>query len=364
MDEPSDPSRSATSEIAVSPYSPPPSPPPGETGEGEEEEGGGPVKSFLEHLEDLRWVLIKSFTAILLGMVVCLLAVNRLVDILTWPLERSRQLQSLFDPKGVQQVTVFFGTNKVYAFQTKTNQVAGLNLGTNRTVLLQLEATELNGRHVLEIRNATNAPAALVDKGRGPGLIFLDPAAPFLSSLHLAFFGGLLLAAPFVFYFIGEFLLPALKINEKKYGLRAFGVGLFLFALGVSFCYFGIMPLALRAAEAYSNWMGVQMPDWRAETYFGFVMKFMLGMGLGFEMPVVLLALVKIGILDYKKLAAMRSYMIVINLVLGAVLTTPEVFTQVLMAVPLQILYEIAVWIAWYWERRDRKLAEQEARAG
>ena len=364
MDDPSDPSRSAASDTAVSPYSPPPSPPPGDTDEAEEEEGGGPVKSFLEHLEDLRWVLIKSFTAILLGMVVCLLAVNRLVEILTWPLERSRQLQSLFDPKGVQQVTVFFGTNKVYAFQTRTNQVAGIDLGTNRTVLLQLEATELDGRHVLEIRKATNAPAALVDKGRGPGLIFLDPAAPFLSSLHLAFFGGLLLAAPFVFYFIGEFILPALKIKEKKYGLRAFGVGLFLFALGVCFCYFGIMPLALRAAEAYSNWMGVQMPDWRAETYFGFVMKFMLGMGLGFEMPVVLLALVKIGILDYKKLAAMRSYMIVINLVLGAVLTTPEVFTQVLMAVPLQILYEIAVWIAWYWERRDRKLAEQEARAG
>jgi sec-independent protein translocase protein TatC len=109
--------------------------------------------------------------------------------------------------------------------------------------------------------------------------------------------------------------------------------------------------------------MGIQMPDWRAETYFSFVTKFMLGMGLGFEMPVVLLALVKVGVLDYRKLASFRRYMIVINLILGAILTTPEVLTQVLMAIPLQVLYEVSVWIAWYWERQERKKAEAAAKA-
>ena len=69
----------------------------------------------------------------------------------------------------------------------------------------------------------------------------------------------------------------------------------------------------------------------------------------------MLLALVKIGILDYRKLSAMRRYMIVINLILGALLTTPEVFTQIMMAIPLQLLYEISVWIAWYWERKEKK---------
>jgi sec-independent protein translocase protein TatC len=85
-------------------------------------------------------------------------------------------------------------------------------------------------------------------------------------------------------------------------------------------------------------------------------------MGVGFQMPVVLLTLVKIGVLSYAMLSKMRRYMIVINLVLGAVLTTPEVLTQVMMAVPLQALYEITVWIAWYWERRDRKREEAERR--
>jgi sec-independent protein translocase protein TatC len=65
--------------------------------------------------------------------------------------------------------------------------------------------------------------------------------------------------------------------------------------------------------------------------------------------------MVKIGVLDYKKLTAMRRYMIIGNLILGAILTTPEVFTQVCMAIALQVLFEVAVWIAWYWERKARQ---------
>jgi sec-independent protein translocase protein TatC len=72
------------------------------------------------------------------------------------------------------------------------------------------------------------------------------------------------------------------------------------------------------------------------------------------------LVLVKIGLLSYSTLSKARPYMIVINLVLGAVLTTPEVFTQVLMAVPLQLLFEISVWVAWYWERQEKKRAAAE----
>jgi len=68
-----------------------------------------------------------------------------------------------------------------------------------------------------------------------------------------------------------------------------------------------------------------------------------------------LLVLVKIGVLDYEKLAGFRRYMIVVCLILGALLTTPEVITQLLMAGPLYLLYEISIWIAWYWERGERK---------
>jgi len=76
---------------------------------------------------------------------------------------------------------------------------------------------------------------------------------------------------------------------------------------------------------------------------------------------VVILTLVKIGILDYHMLSRARRYVIVINLILGAVLTTPEPLTQIVMFFPLQVLYEITVWIAWYWDRRERKRAARES---
>ncbi len=316
------------------------------------EDGGGEVKSFLEHLEDLRWVLIKCSVATLIAMVVCLLAVNKVVMILKWPLDRARLIQK--EPG--QTVSLYLGTNRLARFQSPTNVFGSFPLGSNRVVSLQLEPLEIGGSQVLAVKLLPN-PASAEVPGRMPDLVFLDPAAPFVSSLHLAFFAGLILAAPLVLYYIIQFILPALRIKEKKYFGRAFAVGVLLFVTGVCFCYFGIMPLALKATEAYALWMGVEVPEWRAETYFSFVTKFMLGMGLGFEMPVILLALVKVGVLDYRKLAGFRRYMIVVNLVLGALLTTPEVLTQVLMFIPLQLLYEISIWIAWYWEREDRKKA-------
>ena len=87
----------------------------------------------------------------------------------------------------------------------------------------------------------------------------------------------------------------------------------------------------------------------------GFVIRIMLGMGLGFELPVVLLALVKSGVLNSEKLVSLRRYVIVWNLIVGALLTTPEIVTQVIAAVALQALYEVSARIAWYWERQENK---------
>lgn len=321
----------------------------------EEEEGGGPVKSFLEHLEDLRWVLIKVVASTLVAMTVCLLGAGQMVKFLKAPLEEMRR----FKPRAEYQITVWFGTNLLQTFYVDTNVVGSLSLGTNKAVALGVKPVALDGNQLLALEQLAEAPGPVPD-GPGPRLIFLDPVAPFMSSIKIAFFGGLAVAAPFILFFIGQFVAPALKIKEKKYFSRAlfFGIGLFL--LGAAFCYFVMIPVALRTAEAYSYWMGVSVVDWRAETYFSLVVMFMLAMGLGFELPVVLLALVKIGILDYPMLAAGRKYSIVICVTVAALLTPPDVITQILMAIPLQILYELTVWIAWYWHRRDKK---QEALA-
>jgi len=323
-----------------------------------EEEGGGPVKTFLEHLEDLRWTLIKSGAALLVGMIVCLYATDKIIAVLKWPLEEAALLPAAGHK---QKAMVRFGGREVFSFESETNRIGPLDLGSNRLAIIHIEPVAVGTNVTFTGWVETNPPESVL-LANATALVYLDPGAPFMASLHLAFFAGILLAAPFIIFFWAQFILPALKLKEKKYFLRAFGIGVGLFFLGVSICYFLILKRALQFAVAFAHWMGVSVPMWRAETYFSFVTKFMLGMGLGFELPVVLLALVKIGVLDYQKLASMRRYMIVINLILGALLTTPEWFTQVVMAIALQILFEISVWIAWYWERQEKKREAAEER--
>ena len=93
-------------------------------------------------------------------------------------------------------------------------------------------------------------------------------------------------------------------MREKNYVYRGLGFGVALFLFGVCFCYFVLMPIALAASQKYSEWLGFSAYQWRADDYISFVCKFMLGMGLGFEMPVVVLTLVKIGVLNYGMLAS------------------------------------------------------------
>ena len=314
------------------------------------EEEGGPVKSFLEHLEDLRWTLMKCVAAVGVGCLICLFGAPYLVKILKWPLEKSE----VNLVAKVNSVSVRLGTNWIGTFHPGPGQLGSISIPTNGTSALEVVPALVGTNHVLTVRaisqDAVDIPNTSVIK-----ILNLGPASSFYVAFQLAIYGGIVLASPFLIYFIAQFVLPALRLHEKKYLRQGFFIGTFLFLLGVSFCYFLLMPVALAAAVRYSEWMGFESFQWTAELYTSFIGKFMLGMGLGFEMPLVILMLVRIGILTYSQLASFRRYMIVLNLVLGAVLTTPEVLTQVMMAIPLQILYEISVWIAWYWERQDKK---------
>ena len=316
-----------------------------------DEADGGPVKTFLEHLEDFRWVLIKSVVALGVAMLLCLIAGNYVVQIIKWPLTHAR----LRYPAGNQVVTVSFGTNHLGNFQLTPDQQRSLNLGTNPFVSVQVEPLTLGTNQVLGWRVDADPRAAADAQRLKIDLINLSPVEGFFIAFQVAFYGGAVLASPFILYFIASFVFPALKLRERKYIYRGLFIGAGLFFIGVAFCYFILMPVALAASQMYSRWLGFGALQWRAGDYISFVCKFMLGMGLGFELPVVLLTLVKIGVLNYRLLRSMWRYMIVIVLVLGALLTTPEVITQILMAVPLYMLYEVTVWIAWYWDRQEKK---------
>ena len=278
------------------------------------------------------------------AVVVCLLGGNFVLKALLWPLSRARAV-------GQSHTQVFvlhdLGGNQLTSFQVPAEKKAAFPIvSSNQYVSLQLQPLPSGTNKnvwVLGVRVDTNAAAAPANRLHVP-IVNLGPASSFIVAFQVAIYAGMVFAAPFILYFLAAFVFPALKMKEKKDIYRGMFWGLGLFFTGVGFCYFILMPVALSASVKYTEWLGLTAPLWRAEDYIGFVTKFMLGMGVGFEMPVIILILVKIGILDYAKLSAARRYVIVLNFVLGAVLTTPEIITQVLMAVPMQILYEITVW--------------------
>ena len=315
------------------------------------EDEGGPVKTFLDHLEDLRWVLVKSSVAVAIAMLLCLIAGDKMVWLLKRPLENA----FIYYPGTNQVVTVFYGTNKLGVFPLPQTAESSVHLGTNRFVAVRIDPVIIGTNQVLGWQINDTPGAAESARKMKIDLVNLSPAGGFWVAFQVAMYGGLVLAAPFVLYFVTSFVFPALKMKERKYVYRGMFYGLGLFFTGVGFCYFLLMPFALAASQRYSEWLGFSAFQWRAEDYISFVCKFMLGMGLGFEMPVVILTLVKIGVLNYSILSKGRRYMIVVNLILGALLTTPEVLTQIIMFIPLQGLYEISIWVAWWWERQERK---------
>jgi sec-independent protein translocase protein TatC len=309
---------------------------------------GGPVKTFLEHLEDLRWVLIKILSAVGVAFTVCLLAAPQVVAVVMYPLRNA----TIKHAKGHQIVTFSLGTNRLGTFPITPELRPFFPVGSNSVYNFQIALIPSGTNLVLAA--VPQPPSANESESLNVAIQSMGPAGAFVVATKVAIYAGLIIASPFVFYFIATFVFPALKMMERKYIYRGlfFGGGLFL--LGVSFCFFFLMPVALSASVQFSEWLGFGVTLWRAEDYIGFVCKFMLGMGLGFELPVVILILVKLGILNYSMLSKGRRYMIVISFVLGAVLTTPEVVTQVLMALPLLLLYEVTIWVAWYWERQER----------
>lgn len=321
----------------------------------DEDDYGGPVKSFLEHLEDLRWMLIRVVVAVVLGMLVCLISAKHVVGILTWPLDRANLLMAdYFEGKagedGGGTLYLELGTN-TWKMALSSNDFSSFSGGTNSSVAFRLAPLMSGTNLILGLRavDSPTRPQALNPKGQ---LINLGPFEGFKVAFQVALYGGIALASPFIFLFIGQFVLPALKMSEKKLLYQSVLLGAGLFVIGVLFAYFIIIQVVILAAVQFSNWLSFGADQWRAADYIGTVCKLLLGMGLGFELPVVILALVKLGLLDYETMRKFRPYFIVINLVVSAFIMPPDGITMFLMALPMQLLFEISLIVARIIERK------------
>src|SRR5205809_1802667 len=238
-------------------------------------------KPFLEHLEELRWMIVKMALTLIGAMILC------------------------------------------FAFRTTLVRVM-------------------------------QAPLRDVDPQVG-ALKALGITDSFVISFHLAFYAGIVIAFPLLLYFLAEFVLPALTSIERKFLLPAILGSFGLFLVGVLLGYLWLLPKTILFFFRDTQSLG-WAPTWTVQEYYSFVTKFVLGFGLAFELPVVVLALVYFGLITYRFMARTRPYAIVLIFILAAIIApTPDILTLIAMAAPMTLLYESCIWIAWVMERRKAR---------
>lgn len=240
-------------------------------------------KPFLEHLEDLRWTIVKMAITMVVAMAACFTFRQRLVLVMQRPL------------------------------QEIGGQVSALRaLGITDSITI---------------------------------------------SFHLAFYAGIVISFPLLLYFLAQFVLPALTAVEKRFMFPAIFVSFGLFLIGVACCYFWLLPKTILFFFHDTQSLG-WVPTWTVQEYYSFVTRFVLGFGLAFELPVVVLALVRFGLVTYQFMARTRPYAIVLIFVLATIITpTPDVLTLVAMSLPMCLLYESCIWIAWFMQRKAARNA-------
>jgi len=201
-----------------------------------------------------------------------------------------------------------------------------------------------------DIAAFVQGPLLAVDPSRADNLQSLGVADSMTISLKLAFYAGLVVSFPVLLYFLAEFVLPALTSRERRVVLVAAVIGFGLFIAGAAFAFYLVLPATLEFFFRDAQMMQWR-PTWTVGEYYSFTTQFVLAFGLAFELPVVVLALVKVGLLDHAQMKATRPYAIVVVFVLAAVITpTPDIFTLLLMGAPMVLLYEACIWIARWME--------------
>ncbi|GEP40750.1 twin-arginine translocase subunit TatC [Brevifollis gellanilyticus] len=186
-------------------------------------------------------------------------------------------------------------------------------------------------------------------------LINTDIAGPFMMAVNVALIAGVIIAFPLLFIFLLQFVLPGLHNKEKKLLFPAIAVGTGLFVGGCLFAYWMVLPRALIFFAEFAGTMGAKQM-WEIGAYVTFTTRFILVFGIAFELPVVVMALVKLDILTFKIMKnTWRHALVAITLFAAVITPTPDVLTLMLMSGPLYVLYGICVVMAYFLEKKDRE---------
>ena len=194
-------------------------------------------------------------------------------------------------------------------------------------------------------------------------MIYTDVFEAFFVEIKVAFFAALMVSFPVLATQIYKFVAPGLYVKEKRAFLPFLMMTPVLFGMGASLAYFVAMPVALKFLLGYGGEIGgvTQEALPGVGNYLDFVTKFIFGFGVAFLLPVVLMLLERAGIVTREQLKSGRRYAIVGAFAVAAVLTPPDIISQVMLAVPLCLLYEFAIMAIWFTERRRKVAQEAEA---
>jgi sec-independent protein translocase protein TatC len=192
----------------------------------------------------------------------------------------------------------------------------------------------------------------------GSRLIYTSLPEAFITNLKLAFFVGLILALPVIFYQLWKFIMPGLYESERRYVIPFVIIATLFFILGACFAFFVVFPFGFRFFLGYSSESISAFPT--LKEYLSFATSLLMAFGFVFELPVVIFFLARIGIVNHDMLKRQRKYAILVNSILSAVITPPDVISMLFMMVPLQILYEISIWVAYFVYKKKPAPQEEE----
>ena len=264
--------------------------------------------SFLEHLEELRWHLVRSILAIMVFAIFAFIFKDFIFN------------EVILAPRNPE-----FFTNRMLCSFSQLVHIDKLCINSNP---FQVINTQMAGQFMIHIM--------------------------------ISLIVGLIMAFPYIFYEFWRFFRPALYQNEKQYASGAVFYSSFLFLLGVLFGYYLIVPLSVNFLGSYSvSKEVVSMINLRS--YISTVSSISLASGVIFELPVVVYFLTKVGLVTPEFLKTYRRHSIVVILTLAAIITPPDIFSQIMVCFPLVFLYEISIKISRrVIKKQDAKLAEED----
>ena len=191
----------------------------------------------------------------------------------------------------------------------------------------------------------------------GATLIATNVISPFVVPLKITLLAAFLLALPVVLHQVWAFVAPGLYSHEKRLVMPLVISSTLLFFLGVAFCYFFVFGQVFKFIQSFAPKSITAAPD--IEAYLSFVLTMFIAFGASFEVPIVVIVLARMGIVTIEKLKAFRSYFIVLAFIIAAVITPPDVVSQLALAIPMCLLYEVGIVAAGFFIRTTQPPPEE-----